>query len=86
MNLIVWNGDVIHRGDPLAASHWSASPDLRDILRLLGRDALWQSIIAEVTDIYHSHRIDLDDRHVEVILSRMVRPSESGWVLAGVLD
>ena len=45
----------------------------KDVLRLRGIDAARDYLLREIQTVYRAQNVRLDDRHVEVILSRMFR-------------
>ena len=44
-----------------------------DILRILGEKALHYFIVSEVQQVYRSQGVNIADKHIEVILSQMLR-------------
>ena len=76
-NIVVHNGDLVGKGDPLT----DGSLDLRQLHRLQGRVATQRYIIDEIQSIYSSQGQKLNDRHVELIARQMFSRSlvkESG--------
>ena len=67
--LTVINGERVAAGDPLT----SGEPVLHDILRILGPAALQRYLVNQIQIIYRLQGIDVDDRHVEVIVHQMMR-------------
>ncbi|MEA1914281.1 MAG: DNA-directed RNA polymerase subunit beta', partial [Campylobacterota bacterium] len=67
--ILVREGEFVHAGEPLTdgqiASH--------DILRILGEKALHYFIVSEVQGVYRSQGVNIADKHIEVILSQMLR-------------
>ncbi len=67
--IMVHEGEFVHAGesltDGLAASH--------DILKILGEKALHFFIISEIQQVYRSQGVNIADKHIEVILSQMLR-------------
>ena len=70
--LIVSSGDKVAAGDPLTAG--PKSP--QRILRLQGREAVQQYLIDEVQNVYRSQGVTIHDKHIEVIISQMLRKVE----------
>ena len=67
--LIVNSGDNVMAGDPLTAG--PKSP--QRILSLQGREAVQQYLIDEVQNVYRSQGVTIHDKHIEVIISQMLR-------------
>src|SRR5262249_12449277 len=42
-------------------------------LRISGIDAVQQYLVREVQSVYRSQRVDIDDKHIEIIVSQMLR-------------
>ena len=75
--ILVANGDTVTKGQPL--SNGAYSP--HDVLRICGVDACRQYIIQEVQKVYRQQGVDINDKHIEVIVRQMmrkVRVEESG--------
>jgi DNA-directed RNA polymerase subunit beta' len=68
-NILVRDGEFVHAGEQLTdgqiASH--------DILKILGVKALNEFIISEVQGVYRGQGVNIADKHIEVILSQMLR-------------
>ena len=68
-NILVRDGEFVHAGEQLTdgqiASH--------DILKILGAKALNEFIVAEVQGVYRGQGVSIADKHIEVILSQMLR-------------
>ncbi|HAW59976.1 MAG TPA: DNA-directed RNA polymerase subunit beta', partial [Actinobacteria bacterium] len=67
--LKVADGDRIRAGDQLTEG--SLNP--HDILRVKGIQAVQLYLTREVQRVYKSQGVDIDDRHVELIIQRMLR-------------
>ncbi|MDD7592681.1 MAG: DNA-directed RNA polymerase subunit beta' [Peptoniphilaceae bacterium] len=75
--IVVDNGDVIEKGARLTEG--SLNP--HDILEVLGVKAVQDYITREVQKVYRLQGVDIDDRHIEIIIKQMlqrVRIVESG--------
>jgi len=68
-SILVHEGEFVHAGEALTdgqkASH--------DILKILGEKALHFYIVSEVQQVYRSQGVSIADKHIEVILSQMLR-------------
>ena len=62
-------GRVVKKGEPL--THGSKNP--ADILRVLGEDAVYNYLITEVQQTYRQQGVDINDKHIEVIVRQMMR-------------
>ena len=68
-HLAVTDGQVVVAGDQL--NEGSLNP--HDILRLKGEAALQSDMVREVQKVYRSQGVDINDKHVEVIVRAMMR-------------
>jgi DNA-directed RNA polymerase subunit beta' len=67
--ILVRDGEFVHAGERLTDGQMSS----HDILRILGDKALNEFIISEVQAVYRSQGVSIADKHIEVILSQMLR-------------
>jgi len=67
--LSVINGDRVRAGDQLT----SGTPILHDVLRILGPDMLQKYLVNQIQQIYRLQGVDINDRHIEVIVRQMLR-------------
>jgi DNA-directed RNA polymerase subunit beta' len=67
--LLVSTGERIEQGTPLIPG----DPVPQDILRVLGPEAVRDHLLDEIVRIYRAQRLDLDDRHTELVIARMLR-------------
>jgi DNA-directed RNA polymerase subunit beta' len=67
--LRVHGGDYVREGDPLVAGPLVP----HDILRISGPEALQNYLLQEIQNVYRSQRVDIDDKHIEIIISQMLR-------------
>jgi len=67
VNVLVKAGDEIAKGQPL----WEGSLDLKELYKLVGRDAVQRYILKEVQHIYSSQGATIHDKHVAVIIRQM---------------
>ena len=65
----VHTGDVVKVGDALVDGPLVP----HDILRISGEDAVQQYLVREIQNVYRSQRVDIDDKHIEIIVSQMLR-------------
>ena len=68
-HLAVQDGGTVKPGDQL--NEGSLNP--HDILRLKGETALQNYMVREVQKVYRSQGVDINDKHVEVIVRSMMR-------------
>jgi len=62
-------GDRVKAGDQLI----DGSVDPQDILRIMGRDAVQQYLVEEVQKVYRSQGVNINDKHIEMIIRQMLR-------------
>ena len=67
--LLVKHGDKIEPGTQLN----SGSVNPQDILRILGVKGVQDYILHEVQSVYRSQGVDINDKHVEIIVRQMMR-------------
>ncbi len=65
----------VHTGDYVRAGEQLTDGPLvpHDILRINGEEALQNYLLREVQNVYRSQNVTIDDKHIEVILSQMLR-------------
>ncbi len=68
-HLRVHTGDFVKAGDPLVTGPLVP----HDILRISGIEAVQSYLVREVQSVYRSQRVDIDDKHIEIIVSQMLR-------------
>jgi DNA-directed RNA polymerase subunit beta' len=44
-----------------------------DILRISGEEAVQQYLLREIQNVYRSQRVDINDKHIEIIVAQMLR-------------
>ncbi|MEX2027398.1 MAG: DNA-directed RNA polymerase subunit beta', partial [Pirellulaceae bacterium] len=66
---------LVHSGDHVKAGQALVDGPLvpHDILRISGEEALQQYLVHEVQSVYRSQRVDINDKHIEIIIARMLR-------------
>ena len=67
--LRVHSGEYVKAGDPLV--YGPLIP--HDILRVTGQEMVQEYLVREVQGVYRMQRVDIDDKHIEVIVSQMLR-------------
>ncbi len=86
--LNVINGDKVSAGDQLT----SGTPILHDILRILGPEVLQKYLVNQIQEIYRLQGIDINDRHVELIVRQMMRkvrivdPGDTDFLIGDRVD
>lgn len=70
--LLVQDGDFIQGGEPLDEGPF----DPHEILRVRGKYALQMYLIREVQEVYRLQGVFINDKHIEVIVSQMLRKIE----------
>ena len=68
-HLLVHTGDYVEAGDPLTEGPLV----LHDILDVRGEEALQQYLLGEVQSVYRAAGQSINDKHIEIILSQMLR-------------
>ena len=59
----------MNAGDPITAGPLNP----QDILRILGREAVQQYLLDEVQRVYRSQGVNINDKHIEVIVRQMLK-------------
>ena len=75
--LLVGNGDTVVKGQALTSGAYNP----HDVLRISGVERCQEYIIQEVQKVYRQQGVDINDKHIEVIVRQMmrkVRVEESG--------
>ena len=67
--LKVQEGDVLKAGDPLTEG--SINP--HDVLLVKGAEAVQNYLISEVQKVYRMQGVDINDKHIEVIVRQMMK-------------
>jgi len=70
--ILVQDGDMVKKGDFLV----DGTPDLQDILRVLGSEALAAYLIQEIQSVYRLQGVRINDKHIEVIVRQMLKKVE----------
>jgi DNA-directed RNA polymerase subunit beta' len=88
MGLRVADGDRVQRGDRLTDG--SLSP--HDVLRISGLEAVQNYLIQEVQAVYRQQGVDINDKHIEIIVRQMMRKvkvedaGDTDLLTGGVVD
>ncbi len=61
--------DMVNAGDQLVDGPLVP----HDILRVSGEEAVQQYLLREVQNVYRSQRVEIDDKHIEIIVAQMLR-------------
>jgi len=87
-HLRVHTGDRVRAGEPLVEGPLV----LQDILRIAGEEVLEEYLLREVQNVYRSQNVKINDKHIEVIVSRMMRrvtvenPGDTRFLPGAVVD
>ncbi len=65
----------VHTGDYVDAGQALTDGPLvpHDILRIKGEEALQRYLISEIQNVYRSQNVNINDKHIEIIASQMLR-------------
>jgi DNA-directed RNA polymerase subunit beta' len=67
--LLVHAGDIVRAGDALVRGPLVP----HDILRVSGAEAVHEYLLHEIQNVYRSQRVVIDDKHIELVVSQMLR-------------
>jgi len=87
-HLLVHANDSVEAGDPLIEGPLIP----HDILRIKGEEALQNYLLSEVQAVYRSQNVAINDKHLEIILTQMLRkvkvahPGDSSFLPGEVVD
>ncbi|MCK4960608.1 MAG: DNA-directed RNA polymerase subunit beta', partial [Planctomycetes bacterium] len=65
-------GDVVEAGDALTDGPLVP----HDILRIKGEEALQRYLLREIQNVYRAQSVNISDKHIEIIISQMMRKIE----------
>jgi DNA-directed RNA polymerase subunit beta' len=68
-HIIVEKGDRVRAGDKLTEGPLNP----QDALRIMGREAVQLYLVEEVQKVYRSQGVNINDKHIEVIVHQMLR-------------
>ena len=71
-HVVVHEGDFVRKGDLLL----DGNPVPHDILRVLGVEALAGYLVKEIQSVYRLQGVQIDDKHIEVIIRQMLQKQE----------
>jgi len=87
-HLRVHRGDRVRAGEPLVEGPLVP----HDILRISGEEALQDYLLREVQNVYRAQGVKVNDKHIEIIIARMLRkvqveaPGATGFLPGLVVD
>jgi DNA-directed RNA polymerase subunit beta' len=87
-HLRVHTGDRIKEGDRLIFGPLVP----HEILKILGPEAVQQYLLEEIQSLHRVQRLEIDDKHIEIILAQMLRqvkvetPGDTGLLPGSVID
>jgi DNA-directed RNA polymerase subunit beta' len=67
--LRVHAGDRVKAGDPLCDGPLVP----QDILHIKGEEAVMDYLVREIQSVYRSQRVEINDKHIEIIIAQMLR-------------
>ena len=84
----------VHAGDFVRAGEALVDGPLvpHDILRISGEEAVQQYLTREIQNVYRSQRVEIDDKHIEIIVAQMLRKvriesvGDTGLLPGSVMD
>jgi DNA-directed RNA polymerase subunit beta' len=71
-HIIVFEGEHVAKGETVV----DGEPNPHDILRLLGVENLSAYLVKEIQDVYRLQGVNINDKHVEVVIRQMLRKVE----------
>jgi DNA-directed RNA polymerase subunit beta' len=86
--LLVETGDYVHAGQQIT----DGARNPQHILSIQGRDAVVQYMVDEVQKVYKSQGVNINDKHIEVIVRQMLRrvkvdhPGDTGFLPGDLVD
>ncbi|MBI1904107.1 MAG: DNA-directed RNA polymerase subunit beta' [Planctomycetia bacterium] len=65
----------VHTGDNVRAGEALVDGPLvpHDILRISGEEEVQRYLVREIQNVYRSQRVDINDKHIEIIVAQMLR-------------
>jgi DNA-directed RNA polymerase subunit beta' len=86
--ILVENSEAIHAGQKLT----DGSMNPQDVLRIIGPEAVQKYLVEEVQKVYRSQGVNINDKHIEVIIRQMLRkvrvdtPGDTGFLPGELVD
>ncbi|MFO0915680.1 MAG: DNA-directed RNA polymerase subunit beta' [Pirellulales bacterium] len=85
---------LVHASDYVRAGQALVDGPLvpHDILRISGEEAVQQYLLHEIQSVYRSQRVEINDKHIEIIVARMLRkvrienPGDTNLLPGSVMD
>jgi DNA-directed RNA polymerase subunit beta' len=68
-DLQVHPGDIVKAGDALVRGPLVP----QDILRVSGAEEVQQYLLHEIQNVYRAQRVEIDDKHIEIVIAQMLR-------------
>jgi len=87
-HLRVHTGDFVRAGEALVDGPLVP----HDILRISGEESVQQYLTREIQNVYRSQRVEINDKHIEIIVSQMLRKvrvesiGDTGLLPGAVMD
>jgi len=85
---LVHSGDYVRAGQALVDGPLAPN----DILRISGEEAVQQYLVHEIQSVYRSQKVETNDKHIEIIIARMLRkvriehPGDTQLLPGSVMD
>jgi DNA-directed RNA polymerase subunit beta' len=85
---LIENGETVHAGQNLT----DGSLNPQDVLRIIGPEAVQRYLVEEVQKVYRSQGVNINDKHIEVIIRQMLRkvrvdtPGDTGFLPGELVD
>jgi DNA-directed RNA polymerase subunit beta' len=71
-HLLIRDGDLVEAGEELCEGNF----DPHDVLEILGENALQSFLVNEVQEVYRLQGVNINDKHIGVIIRQMMRKVE----------
>lgn len=87
-NLLVSSGDYVKAGEPLVDGPLIP----HDILRISGEEAVQNYLLRQIQKVYRSQNVRINDKHIEIIISEMMRrvkvkdPGDTSFLPGSIVD